>query len=192
MDLDGAVRAVIIAPQPRRAGMIARRVKMELIEVMTDTQEQTQVPPSHILIVDDNAQNAELLQAYLEPLDCRIHMAADGIEAMQLVAQSPPDIILLDIMMPRMSGFEVCRRLKEDPATRDIPIIMVTALNELADIERGVDSGADDFLSKPVNKLELITRVKSLLRVRHLKSELERTLSYLADIEEQENQQTEG
>jgi two-component system alkaline phosphatase synthesis response regulator PhoP len=154
---------------------------------MTETLGNSPVPASDILIVDDNAQNAELLQAYLEPLDCRIRIAADGIDAMKQVAESPPDIILLDIMMPRMSGFEVCRRLKGDPATQDIPVVMVTALNELADIERGVDSGADDFLSKPINKLELITRVKSLLRVRHLKSELERTLSYLADLEEEEN-----
>jgi two-component system alkaline phosphatase synthesis response regulator PhoP len=155
--------------------------------LMTEASGNTPVPASDILIVDDNAQNAELLQAYLEPLDCHIRIAEDGIEAMKQVAQSPPDIILLDIMMPRMSGFEVCRRLKGDPATQDIPVVMVTALNELADIERGVDSGADDFLSKPINKLELITRVKSLLRVRHLKSELERTLSYLADLEEEEN-----
>ena len=102
---------------------------------------------------------------------------------MEKVAKVKPDLILLDIMMPRMSGFEVCRRLKADPATRDIPIIMVTALNELGDIERGVESGTDDFLTKPLNKLELVTRVKSLLRVRHLKSELERTLAYLGDME---------
>ncbi|MFQ6048339.1 MAG: response regulator, partial [Phycisphaerae bacterium] len=94
-----------------------------------------------------------------------------------------PDLILLDIMMPKMSGFEVCKRLKCDPATRDIPIVMVTALNELGDIERGVECGTDDFLTKPVNRLELITRVKSLLRVRHLKSELERALAYLEEIE---------
>jgi len=87
------------------------------------------------------------------------------------------------VMMPRMSGFEVCRKLKEDPATRAIPIMMVTALNELGDIERGVESGTDDFLSKPVNKLELITRVKSLLRVRHLKRELDRTMAYIKDVQ---------
>ena len=104
---------------------------------------------------------------------------------MEQGAQHPPDVILLDIMMPRMSGFEVCRRLKDDPKTRDIPVVIVTALNELGDVERGVDSGADDFLSKPVHKLELVTRVRSLLRVRHLKSELERTLTYLAEMEEQ-------
>ena len=153
---------------------------------MTKPTDKPDAPASHILIVDDNTANAELLQAYLEPLEGRTRIAVDGIDALEKVAQSLPDIILLDIMMPRMSGFEVCRKLKQDPKTRDIPIIMVTALNELGDIERGVDSGADDFLSKPINKLELLTRVKSLLRVRHLKSELERTLSYLADIEEQQ------
>ncbi len=145
---------------------------------------------SNILIVDDNAQNAELLQAYLEPLECNVQTARDGVEALEMVAQQPPDLILLDIMMPRMSGFEVCRRLKSDPATRDISIVMVTALNELADVERGVDSGADDFLSKPINKLELLARVKSLLRVCHLKSELERTLSYLSDLEGEDRPET--
>jgi two-component system cell cycle response regulator len=105
------------------------------------------------------------------------------VDALDKVKEAVPDLILLDIMMPRMSGFEVCRKLKSDPATRDIPIIMVTALNELGDIERGVESGTDDFLSKPVNRLELVTRVKSLLRVRHLQDELERTLAYLNDME---------
>ncbi len=141
---------------------------------------------SVILIVDDNAQNVELLQAYLESLPCRILTASDGLAAMRIVEDPDgptPDLILLDVMMPRMSGFEVCRKLKEDPATRAIPIMMVTALNELGDIERGVESGTDDFLSKPVNKLELITRVKSLLRVRHLKRELDRTVAYIEDIE---------
>ena len=148
----------------------------------TDTQAGSQ-RPSEILIVDDNTQNAELLQAYLEDQGYSIRIANDGMDAMSQVAAKPPDIVLLDIMMPRMSGFEVCRRLKEDAATRDIPVVMVTALNELGDVERGIDCGADDFLSKPVSKLELITRVKSLLRVRNLKSELERTLSYLSEIE---------
>jgi len=143
----------------------------------------THLPTSSILIVDDNPQNVELLQAYLESLNCTTHVAVDGIVALEQVAQVRPDLILLDIMMPRMSGFEVCRRLKADPKYRDIPIIMVTALNELGDIERGVESGTDDFLSKPINKLELLTRVKSLLRVRHLKTQLERTLAYLGEME---------
>jgi two-component system, OmpR family, alkaline phosphatase synthesis response regulator PhoP len=143
----------------------------------------THLPTSCVLVVDDNAQNVELVQAYLETLNCTVHTAADGIEALAKVPQVKPDLILLDIMMPRMSGFEVCRRLKADPKTRDIPILMVTALNELGDIERGVESGTDDFLTKPINKLELLTRVKSLLRVRHLKSALDRTMAYLSEME---------
>jgi CheY-like chemotaxis protein len=157
---------------------------------VTDTppspEEQIDLRDSVVLVVDDNAQNVELLQAYLEDLGCKILTASDGIEAMTLIEdadQPTPDLILLDVMMPRMSGFEVCRKLKEDPATRAIPIMMVTALNELGDIERGVESGTDDFLSKPVNKLELITRVKSLLRVRHLKRELDRTMAYIKDVQ---------
>jgi two-component system alkaline phosphatase synthesis response regulator PhoP len=100
------------------------------------------------------------------------------------VADAKPDLILLDIMMPKLSGFEVCRKLKANPATRDIPICMVTALNEEGDIERAVEAGTDDFLSKPINKWELLTRVRSLLRVRHLQSELERTLSYLEEVDQ--------
>ena len=158
---------------------------------MADDKDKNDFTSSDILIVDDNAQNAELLQAYLEPLDGNIRIAVDGIDALEKIGRQNPDIILLDIMMPRMSGFEVCRRLKENPDTRDIPVVIVTALNELGDVERGVDCGADDFLSKPIHKLELLTRVKSLLRVRHLKSELERTLSYLAEIEGEEKEDDE-
>lgn len=150
--------------------------------MMTDATENRQ--PSKILVVDDNTQNLELLVEYLQTIDdVETSTAADGIEALEMVRQVKPDLVLLDIMMPRMSGFEVCRKLKSDPNTRDIPVIMVTALNELSDIERGVESGTDDFLSKPVNRLELITRVKSLLKLRHLKDELERTLAYLNDVE---------
>ena len=136
-----------------------------------------------VLIVDDNKQNVELLREYLESIDVDTIAAYDGIEALDVVARSKPDLILLDIMMPKMSGFEVCRKLKSDPATRDIPIIMVTALGDLSDIDRGIESGTDDFLSKPINRLELITRVKSLLRLRHLKDELERTLVYLNEVD---------
>ncbi|MCE5279934.1 MAG: response regulator [Planctomycetaceae bacterium] len=138
---------------------------------------------SKVLVVDDNEQNLELLSAYLETLKCTVITALDGITALAKVAQDPPNLILLDVMMPRMSGFEVCRKLKADPRSRDIPILMVTALNEMGDIERGVECGTDDFVSKPVNRLELITRVKSLLRVSHLKGELDRTLAYLSDVE---------
>ncbi len=151
--------------------------------------DQMDLSTSTILVVDDNAQNVELIQAYLEELGCKTFVAYDGLEAMQWIenVDNPmPDLILLDVMMPRMSGFEVCSKLKEDPNTRAIPIMMVTALNELGDIERGVESGTDDFVTKPVNKLELLTRVKSLLRVRHLKRELDRTMAYIQDIEKRE------
>lgn len=108
-----------------------------------------------VLIADDNPQILELLEAYLEPLRVRIQTARDGAQTLEAVAAERPDLILLDIMMPKFSGFEVCTRLKRDPSTADIPIVMVTALNELGDMERARDSGADAYLSKPVNKLEL-------------------------------------
>ncbi len=144
-------------------------------------QERTSV----ILVVDDNQQNLELLQVYLEDIDCRTIPAHNGPEALEIIRKDPPDLVLLDVMMPKMSGFEVCKRIKSDPKTTDIPIIMVTALNEFRDIERGIDSGTDDFISKPVNKLELLTRVKTMLKLKHLSDKLERTLAYLSEIEKQ-------
>jgi two-component system cell cycle response regulator len=144
------------------------------------------LPQSTVLLVDDNPQNLELLQAFLEALPVKIITATDGLDALEKVQQQNPDLILLDVMMPRMSGFQVCRKIKSDPKTRDIQILMVTALNELGDIEQASECGTDDFVSKPVNKFELLTRVKSLLRVRHLKSELERALTYLNEIEHDE------
>lgn len=140
-----------------------------------NSEEDTLLPPSKVMVVDDNPQNLELLSAYIEDVpNITIIPAVNGTEALAKVAEHEPDLILLDIMMPKMSGFEVCRTLKADPKTRDIQIIMVTALNEVGDHERAVDCGTDEFLPKPVNRIELITRVKSLLRVRHLKRELDR------------------
>lgn len=144
------------------------------------------LPQSTVLIVDDNPQNVELLYAFLEELPVKVVTAVDGVDALEKVEQFNPDLVLLDIMMPRMSGFQVCRKLKGDEKTRDIQVLMVTALNELGDIEQASECGTDDFVSKPVNKFELLTRVKSLLRVRHLKSELERALTYLNEVEQEE------
>ncbi|MGA2091951.1 MAG: response regulator [Sedimentisphaerales bacterium] len=144
-----------------------------------------QSKPAVILVVDDNRENLELLEAYLEDIDCRAIAASDGPEALEAVKNDKPDLILLDIMMPKMSGFEVCRRVKNDPATNHIPIIMVTALNEFGDMQRAVDCGTDDFVSKPVNKIELLTRVKTMLKLKHLTDKLERTLAYLAEVEKQ-------
>ena len=152
---------------------------------MEHIEDKSQQKLPVILVVDDNQQNLELLQAYLEDVDCTTLTAKDGLEALDAVSNEPPDLILLDVMMPKMSGFEVCKRLKNDPKTTDIPIIMVTALNEFGDIERGIDSGTDDFLSKPVNKLELLTRIKTMLKLKHVTDKLERTLSYLSEIEKQ-------
>lgn len=143
------------------------------------------LPPSTVLVVDDNAQNVELLSAFLESLPVKIVTAADGIEALQAVEQHKPDLILLDIMMPRMSGFQVCRKIKTDPATKDIKVLMVTALNELGDIEQATESGTDDFISKPINKFELIMRVKNLLKTRHIEDTLQ-FLSYMQAIEHEE------
>jgi two-component system cell cycle response regulator len=132
------------------------------------------IPPSKVLIADDNPQILELLEAYLEPLSVQVSLAADGEATLAAVERHPPDLILLDIMMPKRSGFEVCRLLKDDPRYRDIPIVMITALNEVGDWERARECGADDFLSKPVNKIELLARVQNLLKLRHLKRSLNR------------------
>jgi len=149
-----------------------------------NSQKEPEKTPT-VLVVDDNQQNLELLQAYLEDMDCETVPAHDGLEALEIISKNAPDLILLDVMMPKMSGFEVCKRVKNDPKSSDIPIIMVTALNEFGDIERGIDSGTDDFLSKPINKLELVTRVKTMLKLKHLTDKLERTLAYLSEIEKQ-------
>ena len=150
---------------------------------MTEDKNTTPI----VLVVDDNEQNLELLLAYLEDIECDTISAVDGADAIKKVRTHNPDLVLLDIMMPKMSGFEVCRRLKADPATEHIPVIMVTALSELGDIERAIDSGTDDFLSKPVNKLELLTRVKTMFKIKHLTDKLERTLAYLSEVESQIN-----
>jgi len=136
-----------------------------------------------IVIADDNVQNVELLEAYLSDVNCELRTAYDGEETLRVVAEFRPDLLLLDVMMPRLSGFEVCRKLRANPETKDLLILMVTALNEASDFERGVVSGTDDFLTKPVNKVELLCRIKSLLRVKHLKNQLDRTLAYLAEFE---------
>jgi len=146
-----------------------------------DKKNRDKVPT--VLVVDDNQQNLELIQAYLEDVECVTEAAHDGIEALDAVARSRPDLILLDVMMPKMSGFEVCRRLKSNPDTADIPVIMVTALNEFGDIERGLDSGTDDFVSKPINRLELLTRIRTMIKLKHLTDRLQRTVAYLGEIE---------
>ena len=102
-----------------------------------------------------------------------------------MVAAKKPDLILLDVMMPRLSGFEVCKQLKGNPETNGIMILMVTALNELGDIERAIDAGTNDFLSKPVNKVELLKRVENMLKFKHVSDENERLRQYICEMEDE-------
>ncbi|MBP8604795.1 MAG: response regulator [Phycisphaerae bacterium] len=143
-----------------------------------------------VLVVDDNIQNLELILAYLEDVECETLSAEGGQQALDIIYNDPPDLVLLDVMMPKISGFEVCKRIKNNPKTSDIPVIMITALNEMGDIERAINSGTDDFLSKPINKWELLTRVKTMLKLKHLTDKLERTLAYLNEIEQNPLQQS--
>jgi two-component system cell cycle sensor histidine kinase/response regulator CckA len=119
-----------------------------------------------ILIVDDERPNRQLLEVILQPEGFFVQSAANGKEALALVAEQPPDLILLDIMMPDMDGYEVARKIKDDPATRNIPIIMITALNDRSARLQGLSAGAADFLAKPVDRAELCVRVKNLLRLK--------------------------
>ena len=139
---------------------------------------------SRILIADDNQANSELLEAYLAGVDCELEFATDGQETLDKVASFQPDLILLDVMMPKLSGFEVCQHLKGNPRTKAIMILMVTALNELGDIERAVAAGTDDFLCKPVNKLALLKRVEHMLQFKDVKDENERLRQYIQKMED--------
>jgi two-component system, OmpR family, alkaline phosphatase synthesis response regulator PhoP len=138
-----------------------------------------------VLIADDNEANVELLEAYLgdSGLEVEIAVAVDGQDTLEKASSFKPDLILLDVMMPKLSGFEVCQKLKGDPATRGIMILMVTALNEHGDMERAVDAGTDDFLSKPVDKVSLVKRVENMLKLRNVSDELERLRRYIEQME---------
>jgi CheY-like chemotaxis protein len=141
---------------------------------------------SKILIADDNQTNVELLEVYLAEVECEIATAVDGRDTLDKVASFKPDLILLDIMMPKLSGFEVCKKIKNNRATKDIMVLMVTALNEPGDIERAVLSGCDDFISKPITKIELLKRVENMFKVRHLTDEVERLRRYIDGMEDDE------
>jgi DNA-binding response OmpR family regulator len=140
--------------------------------------------PPRILIADDNLQGVELLEAYLDELGCEVKSAADGESTVKLAQEWKPDVVLLDIMMPRMSGFEVCKRLRANPQTKDVGVLMVTALDQMADVERAVEAGTDDFLTKPIDKSELLLRVQALLKVSKGAGTLEKTLNYLETVQQ--------
>ena len=140
---------------------------------------------SRILIADDNQANCELLDAYLAGLDCEVDFAVDGQDTLDKVKSFKPDLILLDIMMPKLNGFEVCQQIKSDSELKRTMILMVTALNERGDIERAVQAGTDDFLSKPVNQIELVKRVENMLRLKGVTDEVERLRKYIEEMEQQ-------
>jgi two-component system, cell cycle response regulator len=146
--------------------------------------QRAQAGGGKILIVDDYPANIKLLQRNLESAGYETVSAADGEEALVKVAGEKPDLILLDIMLPKLDGFEVCRRLRADEATAVIPIIMITALTETEDRIRGLESGADDFISKPVDRGELLARVKSLLRIKYYRSMLSEREKFHAVIQD--------
>jgi len=127
-----------------------------------------------VLVVDDDQRNVRLMESILRGSGYQVVKAYNGEDALRLVETAPPDMLLLDVMMPRMSGFELCQKLKDRYETRLLPIIMVTALNALEDKVQALEYGADDFLSKPINKVELLAKVRSVLRVKALHDELEK------------------
>ena len=137
-----------------------------------------------VLIVDDEPVNQELLEAFLIGCDYDLDFAADGAEALEKLKTFEPDLVLLDVMMPKTSGFEVCEQIKSDPATAGTMVLMVTALGELGDVERAVKVGCDDYLSKPVNKPELLKRVENMLKLRAVTNELERLRRYIDSMED--------
>jgi len=142
--------------------------------------------PARILIAEDTPTAAELLEAWLDD-DFELRFAADGEETLRQVNDWQPDLVLLDVMMPRISGFEVCKRLRANPATHGIAVLMITALDQHSDVERAVEAGTDDFLSKPIAKSELLRRVQALLAAREEKSDLDRTLAYIEKVERKED-----
>jgi len=136
-----------------------------------------------ILVVDDDASNRDLLQAILTDAGYLVAQAENGLGALAQATAAPPDLILLDLMMPGMSGFEVCQRLKQGLVTAGVPVIVVTALGQIKEKEAALTSGADDFVTKPVGAKDLLARVRAMLRVRRIRQDLDRTLAYLHELE---------
>ncbi len=135
---------------------------------------EAELPPRQkILVVDDQEVNISLVEAILAPQGYQVIPAADAERALELVAAGPPDLILLDVMMPGMDGYEVCTRLKRDERTRLIPVIMLTSLSDVEDRIRGIEAGADDFLSKPFHQAKLSARLRALLKLKQFTDELE-------------------
>ena len=132
---------------------------------------------STILIVDDTRENIELLKAVLESRNYEVQTASSGAQALAAIKQSVPDLVVLDVMMPEMSGYEVCQAIRQDPITALLPVVMLTALDPALEKIKGLEAGADDFLSKPLNQAELLIRIESLLRISNMRKELQDKVS---------------
>ncbi len=137
-----------------------------------------------ILIADDNPSNADLLEAHLDGAGFETKLVYNGEDTLAAARAWKPDLILLDVMMPKLSGFEVCRRLRADAATRDVSVLMVTALDQSTDVETAVEAGTDDFITKPINKTELLLRVRAMLASRHEPTEVDRALAYIGRVQQ--------
>ena len=137
---------------------------------------------ARILVIDDIAQNVRLLEQLLALSGYTVITASSGEEGLQKATSADPDLVLLDVVMPRMSGYEVCRAIRANSATQLLPVVMVTALDPAEERLKGIEAGADDFLSKPINQAELLARVKSLLRIRALHEEVARQKAELAEV----------
>src|SRR5580692_6163578 len=135
-----------------------------------------------VLIVDDIEGNARLVAAILAPDGHAVRTASDGAEALRLVRADPPDLLIMDVMMPHVDGFEACRTIKHDPTMRLIPVVLVTALDDTASRIRGFEAGADDFVSKPFNHHELLARVRSLLRIKRYTDDLDNAESVIVSL----------
>jgi len=138
---------------------------------------------ARILVVDDEAAIRDYETALLSELGHEVLTAADGAEALRLAREKQPHLVLLDIMMPELSGIEVCRQLRADPRTRDIRVIVVSAVDAKRALEESIIAGADDFLAKPIHALELMVRVRSILRVRNITDEEERLEAYVKNLQ---------
>ena len=132
-----------------------------------------------VLIADDNQSNVELLDAHLDGTGYEVRFAANGEETLAVAHEWKPDLILLDVMMPKLSGFEVCKQLRASPDLKAVGVLMVTALDQPTDVERAIDAGTDDFMTKPINKTELLLRARALLEARKETTAVDRGLTYL-------------
>jgi len=146
---------------------------------MAQTNRVSREANRRILVVDDVATNLRLVQGHLRSEGYQVLLASSGEEALRMIEAEQPDLILLDVVMPRIDGFETCRRIREDPATRHIPVILVTALTDLDHKAQGQQAGADDFVTKPFDRNELLIRVRSMLRIKALHDRLAQKIAEL-------------